>query len=66
MTKRLHLIIYMALMALTGFAQQPQTGDVIYVYEKDGSILSFLRDEIVEMGYSNFDTLGVAHDEVVS
>ena len=66
MMKKGHLILLMALMTLMAFAQQPQTGDVIYVYEKDGSILSFLRDEIVEMGYSNFDTLGVAHDEVVS
>jgi hypothetical protein len=56
----------MALTAIAGFAQQPQTGDYIYVYEKDGNVLSFLREEIVDMGYSNFDTLGVAHDEVVS
>ena len=66
MKKRLHLIILLALVALTGFAQQPQTGDYIYVYEKDGSVQSFIRDEIVEMGYSNYDTLGVAHNEVVS
>ena len=67
MKKRIHLIILMAFVALTGFAQQqPQTGDVIYVYEKDGSIQSFLRDEIIEMGYSYDDTLGVHHDEIVS
>ena len=57
----------MTLMAVTGFAQpQPETGDVVYVYEKDGSIQSFLRDEIIEMGYSYDDTLGVTHDEIVS
>ena len=64
--KRIYLIILMALVAMTGFAQQRQTGDYVYVYEKDGNVLSFLRDEIDEMGYSNYDTLGVAHDEVVS
>ena len=64
--RRLYLFIIMALTATAGFAQQPQTGDYIYVYEKDGNVLSFLREEIVDMGYSNFDTLGVAHDEVVS
>lgn len=65
--KRIYLIILLAIVALTGFAQQqPQTGDVIYVYEKDGSVQSFLRDEIIEMGYSYDDTLGVHHDEVVS
>lgn len=56
----------MAITALTGFAQQPQTGDVIYVYQKNGDILSFLREEITDIGYSNYDTLGVVHDEVVS
>ena len=56
----------MALTALTGFAQQPQTGDVIYVYQKNGDIQSFLREEITDIGYSNYDTLGVVHDEVVS
>lgn len=57
----------MALAAVAGFAQpQPETGDVIYVYQKDGNILSFLRSEIVEMGYSYDDTLGVTHDEITS
>ena len=57
--KRIHLIILMALVALTGFAQQtqPQTGDVIYVYQKNGDFLSFLRSEIVEMGYSNYEPI---------
>ncbi|MCR5711354.1 MAG: hypothetical protein K6G46_02730 [Prevotella sp.] len=67
MMKRIHLIILLALAAIAGFAQsQPQTGDIIYVYQKDGNVLSFLRSEIEEMGYSYFDTLGVSHDEVVS
>ena len=41
-------------------------GDVIYVYMHDGEVMSLLRNEITEMGYSTYDTLGVAHDEVVS
>ncbi len=64
--KRIYLIILMALTALTGFAQKRQTGDVIYVYQKNGDVKAFLRDEIDEMGYSNYDTLGVVHDEIVS
>ena len=56
----------MALMTLTAFAQQPQTGDYVYVYQNDGDVLSFLREEISEMGFSRYDTLGVEHDEVVS
>ena len=66
MIRRLYLIILMAITAITGLAQQPQTGDYIYVYEKDGNVEAFLREEIVEMGYSHDDTLGVTHDEVVS
>jgi len=64
--KRIYLIILMALTALTGFAQKRQMGDVIYVYQKNGDVKAFLRDEIDEMGYSNYDTLGVVHDEIVS
>ena len=51
---------------MTGLAQQRQTGDVMYVYQKDGNIQAFLRDEIREMSYSMEDTLGVTHDEIVS
>lgn len=66
LASRLYLIIFMALTAMTALAQQPETGDVIYVYEKNGDVQAFLRDEIVEMGYSYDDTLGVSHDEPVS
>ena len=63
MMKRLYLIIYMALMAMTGFAQE--VGDVIYVYQKDGDIKAFLRSEISEFYYGFEDEAGVTHDEPV-
>ena len=49
MKRCLHLIV-MALIAVSGFAQQ--TGDVIYVYQKDSTILPLLREEILEMAYT--------------
>lgn len=67
MIRKLYLIMLMALVAMTGFAQQqPETGDYIYVYQKNGEILSFLRGEIQEMAYIYEDTLGVTHDEITS
>jgi hypothetical protein len=51
----------MTLTALTGFAQQ--TGDVIYVYQKDGNILPLLREEIREMSYTIEDTGGLTESE---
>ena len=64
--KRLYIIIIMTLVVLTGFAQdQPQTGDVIYVYQKDGNILPFLRSEIIEFYYGFEDENGVTQDEPV-
>lgn len=66
MKRRLYLIILMALMAVAGFAQeQPQTGDMIYVYLKGGDILPFLRTEITEFYYSFEDEEGVTHEEPV-
>ena len=56
----------MALMAMTGFAQKRQTGDVMYVYQKDGMINSFPRSEIVEMSYSNEGIDSVMYDEPVT
>lgn len=56
----------MAIAAITGFAQQPQTGDCIYVYHHDGQTNAFLREEIKQLYYSYEDSLGTAHDEPVS
>lgn len=65
MTKKVHLIILLAIMALTGFAQQPQTGDFIYVYHKDGQVDAFLRGEIQEFYYDFEDASGEAQDDIV-
>ena len=55
----------MVFMAMTGFAQQqPQTGDVIYVYQKDGDVQTFLREEIQEFYYGFEDEDGVTHDDL--
>lgn len=62
--KNVYLILLLVLTSLTGFAQQ--TGDFIYVYQKDGHVQAFLREEIQEMSYSYEDNLGVTHDEIVS
>lgn len=62
MIRKLYLIILMALMAMTGFAQE--TGDVIYVYQKDGRIDAFLRSEITEFYYGFEDEDGVTHDDL--
>lgn len=63
-TRKLYLIILMALMSLTGYAQE--TGDVVCVCKTNGEVLSFFREEIKEMSYSYEDTLGVTHDEIAS
>ena len=62
MIRKLYIIIMMALVALTGFAQQ--TGDVIYVYQKDGEIQTFLRSEITEFYYGFEDEDGVTHNDL--
>ncbi len=63
MIKRLSLLLLLVLMATTGFAQE--TGDVMYVYHKDGDINTFLRHKITEFYYSFEDEEGVVHDEPV-
>ena len=41
------------------------TGDMIYVYQKNGDILPFVRSEIMEFCYSFEDEDSVTHDEPV-
>ena len=63
---RAAFLLVVVLIGILPTKAQVETGDVMYVYQKDGNILSFLRDEIKEMSYSKEDTLGVSYDEVVS
>ena len=63
--KKLYLIIIISVMAVTGFAQQPETGDIVYVYQKDGDIHAFLRSEITEFYYGFEDENGVTQNEPV-
>ena len=63
------IVAIVALMLLgvnTAGAQQRQTGDVMYVYQKDGNVNSFVRSEIEEMSYSNEGIDSVEYDEPVT
>ena len=63
----LRTLVHVAFMILGLMPASAQnTGDVIYVYQKDGNILSFLREEIREMAFIYEDTLGITHDEINS
>ena len=53
----------MVFMAMIGFAQKRQTGDVMYVYHKDGNVNSFVRSEIEEMSFSNEGIDSQLYDE---
>lgn len=66
MTRKLYLIVLMALVAMTGFAQKRQTGDVMYVYQKNGQVNSFVRSEIEEMSYSTMGIDSLEYNEPVT
>ena len=63
MIRKLTILLLLSLFAIIGFAQQ--TGDIIYVYQKDGDVLPFLRNEISEFYYSFEDEEGVTHENPV-
>ena len=69
MKKTKHIIIYMlaALLSVLGIqAAQAQTvQDALYIYRNDGRFNGFFFNDIERFEYSNIDTLGVTHDEVV-
>ena len=42
-----------------------QTQDALYIFRNDGTFNAFFYADIIRIGYSNIDTLGVEHDVVV-
>lgn len=62
--KKLHLIILLLAVTLSGIAQN--VGDVFYIYRNDGHINGFITSEVQSMGYSYEDEEGNQYDEIVT
>lgn len=62
--KRLHLIMLLATVTLSGMAQT--IGEAMYIYRNDGQINGFLPGEIQSMEYSRTDADGNQYDEIVT
>lgn len=64
-----HIIIYMlaALLSVLSIldAQAQAVQDALYIYRNDGRFNAFFFNDIERFEYSNIDTLGITHDEVV-
>ena len=58
------------LLAFTGglsaVAQEIEGGEAFYIYQNDGHFDGFFYDQVKQISYSRFDTLGVEHDKYVS
>ena len=58
------------LLAFTGglsvMAQDIEGGEAFYIYQNDGHFDGFFYDQVKQISYSRFDTLGVEHDKYVS
>ncbi len=64
MRRRLYLIILLAAVTLSGFAQN--VGDAFYIYRNDGHHEGFLRNEVISIDYSNEDADGNTYNEIVT
>ena len=62
--KRLHLIILLAAVTLSGMAQT--VGEEMYIYRNNGIINGFLPDEVQSIEFSYEDADGNTYDEVVT
>lgn len=69
-----HTFIYIAaVLALftihcslfTTAAHAQETQDALYIYRNDGKFHGFFYSDIVRIAYSNIDTLGIEHDDIV-
>lgn len=56
-----------ALLSVLGIqsAQAQAVQDALYIYRNDGGFNAFFFDDIERFEYSNIDTLGIEHDEMV-
>ena len=63
----MHRILAIVAIIVAGLmpANAQDTGDMIYVYQKNGGILPFVRSEISEFFYSFEDEDSVTHEEPV-
>lgn len=62
--KKLHLIILLLTVTLSGIAQN--VGDAFYIYRNDGGFNAFFRDEVQSIEYSYEDADGNTYDEIVT
>lgn len=65
MMRRSFLVFLTALMATLSYAQKVPTGDLVYVFHKNGDVNAFLRSEITDIYYGFEDEDGVTFDEPV-
>lgn len=58
------------LLALAGnlntVAQEIEGGEAFYIYQNDGHFDGFFYDQVKQINYSRYDTLGVEYDKYVS
>ena len=52
--------------SMTTIAQEIEGGEAFYIYQNDGHFDGFFYDQVKQIAYSRFDTLGVEHDRYVS
>ena len=62
--KRISLIILLAVVVLSGMAQN--IGEAFYIYRNDGQFNAFFRDEVQSIEYSYYDADSVKYEEIVT
>ena len=63
---RKFLCILTALMFVVIDSDVYAQSDAIYVFKKDGTINSFIREDIKLIEYSYFDLDGIVHEDLVA
>lgn len=62
-------LVLMALVGMLTVAAQEaefEGGEAFYIYQNDGHFDGFFYDEVKQISYSRFDTLGIEHPDYVS
>ena len=64
---RCAVIMFLAVAgSLTASAQEIEGGEAFYIYQNDGHFDGFFYDQVKQIRYSRFDTLGIERSEYVS
>lgn len=64
---RCAVIMFLAVAgSLTTSAQEVEGGEAFYIYQNDGHFDGFFYDQVKEIRYSRFDTLGIERSEYLS